>query len=163
MEDVEPLYETPDTGLLQVDSSSGKAYRFNPNAQNSSVPSLSGPYTGPGSVRGLGGSTLGPGDFSGVLPGGSGQGVPKVPVARQLSPEELMAMADQMGSQMRMEHEARMAEGPAVRPEEYDPTPAWLDNYMQKVPVMGTMQVDNYGLAKHSYERDQLKKLKSQL
>ncbi len=52
---------------------------------------------------------------------------------RKPTPEELNALADQMMAQMKAQHAAQMAMGPAVKPVDQG-VPPWLQDYMAAQP-----------------------------
>jgi hypothetical protein len=131
---VDYLYETPDTGKLQIDAL-GKAYRAKDEDQYTGA-SLSGhiPRYGFSGQKGMGGS------ITGDVPQKAKDdqyGAP-VDVAKavqdvkphHLTPEELLAWADQQQAELTQQHMARMAEGPAVHPVLDGQPPDWLTQYM---------------------------------
>ncbi len=102
---VDYLYETPDSGLLQVDAG-GKAYRDHASQQPQGA-SLSGP------------DPYGSSKAKEPPPGGLGGSVVELPkphhVPRAMSPEELMVMANRMEQQFKDQHNASLAQGPSAR------------------------------------------------
>lgn len=121
--EVMSLYEPPGMQLHQ--SLDGHAY-LDAGAPPAPAPSLSGPYTGPGAPRRSLGevaaarAAVPPPALVAGATAASAQArrehAPQPTTPRKLTPAEMMAAANAMGAQMRAEHEARMAVGPAVRP-----------------------------------------------
>lgn len=157
--EVEPLDNTPD-GELRIDDS-GHAFRA--SYEDTSRPSLSGSYSGPGgaagaaggSLRGLGGSVVGS-DAASV----GGIGFPSVkghPQAHNPAPVDLDALMAQY----------QFTPGPSAVQPALDRTnmgpPDWLVQYMEKTPNMGTFGVDPTGYQSYSMERDLLRKSKRKL
>jgi hypothetical protein len=89
--------------------------------------SLSGPSAHPGS---RGGKPVHPD----MVPGMGGVApAAKHAAPRRLSPEEMMALANQMQENMKAQHAAQLSMGPAVKPVEQG-VPPWLQDYMAKQP-----------------------------
>jgi len=99
-EAVLPLYEPPGKQLHQ--SASGHAYLANEPTEEDNRPSLTSRMKAP------------------TVPASAASAAPQPPKAkakaeRKMTPEEMLAEADRIMSQQREQHDARMAQGPAVR------------------------------------------------
>lgn len=119
MSDVDLLYEDAGSGRLAI-GPDDRAVRVRDAAPQG--PSVAGPA--PRYGVGMGGSMASPAVAYKTRP-------VSPPPERHHTPEELMAMADAMEERQKAEYAARMAQGPAVKPE--GPAP-WLTEYMSKQP-----------------------------
>lgn len=167
MADIEYLYETPDTGALQIDQY-GKAYRQKAEPQYGGA-SLSGPLpdfgSGSSSAKGIGGTEVG-------VDKGQNTYHPQQAQARQPTPEELMAMADQMEKEfLSRTQDAKKEHSSAVEPAlqrsaGQEGPPDWLVQYMEKQPPTDPYhqvmpgRVDIVNANKYLSEQEKLKLLK---
>lgn len=107
MADVDYLYETPETGMLQQ-GADGKAFRLKTDDLDTSRPSLSGPYTGPGASKSPSAFGIG-----GTVVGSESPASPRPP--RQVTPDQMMAAAMMMEAGLNHQRDSMMGAGPAVR------------------------------------------------
>lgn len=176
--DVDYLYEDSNSGQLRIDPNTGKAFRSSGEADKPS-PSLSGPSSpsdmgfakGTGFTaipsRGLGGSSTGaPKSVS-----ASYTAAPQSP--RQMTPEELLAAADEQQKAFEAATEdARNPNGGFLsslatgsRAPKEGP-PEWLTDYMSRQPFtdpyhqVGPSRVDIIKNNKYLSEQEKLKMLK---
>src|SRR5260221_9227557 len=121
---VELLYETPETGKLQVDPDTGKASRLREDAPGKAFePSLVGPLPryGYGGQRGLGGSVV----------------AETHPATHQMTPEQLMQWANKTQADLARDNDDKStAVDPAIIRSRFPggDAPDWLQLYMSKQP-----------------------------
>jgi hypothetical protein len=125
MADVIPLYE-PEGQQLHM-APNGKAFLASEQPKQAGA-SLAGPAPHPGH---RGGMPVHPDMRPGM--GGVAPAAKKAAPQHKMSPDELMALANQMEQQMKAQHAAQLAAGPAVKPVDQG-TPPWLQDYMAKQP-----------------------------
>lgn len=102
-----PLDEDTSRGMLlhQAPGADGRAFYAPASQPDTSHPSLSGGYTGPGASSGMQSDMTAPKTKAAPPPAAKPRG---------MTLDELMAAARALGAQQTAEHTARMAQGPAV-------------------------------------------------
>lgn len=174
MPDVDYLYETPESGRLQIDES-GKAFRQS-TAADASRPSLEAPVRKPnGQAYGIGGTVVG----AEKAPGAQAMGVggAKSHSAPPMSPAQLMVLADSMEQDL-MDQTKRaenpygsslesMIDRPESLPGAQPGVPDWLMQYMETQPFTDPYHqtpmsgIDRVKSNKYLSEREKLRYLKN--